>query len=91
MSHWTGSRPLGSATLPMLAHIGTPLEYPVLAPCHGDTAALGLQILPILQQITDGVDVCDILLAPSRARFCAAEVTIPDLTFENLTHLLIFI
>lgn len=38
---------------------GTPLRFPVVALCHGDTGALGLPDMPLhkLQQITDGVDL----------------------------------
>jgi len=60
MSHWSGSRPLVSATPSILT--GTPLcdnnSYPAVALCHGDPAALDLQDWPLhmLQHLTDGVD-----------------------------------
>jgi hypothetical protein len=51
------SKRLASATLSILS--GTPLLCPVVALCHGHSAALDLQGWPLhkLQQIIDGVDV----------------------------------
>ena len=56
MSHWSGSKPLASATLAI--DTGTP-GYPVAALCREDPIDLDLQDQPlhILQQFTDGVDV----------------------------------
>ena len=60
MSHWSGSRPLASAThYQYWILTGTSLRYPVVALCHGDPAALDLQERPLhmLQQFIDGTDV----------------------------------
>lgn len=56
-SHWSGLKSLVSATLSMLALTMIPLGCPVVAPCHGDPAALQDRLLHVLQKITDGVDV----------------------------------
>ena len=59
MSYRSDSRALASTTPFILSLTGTPLGYPVLAPCHGDPAALDLQACPLhmLQQFIDKVDV----------------------------------
>jgi len=58
-SHWSGTKPLASATPSILDSQGTPRRYPVVALCYGDPAALDLQDQPlrVLQQLTDEVDV----------------------------------
>ena len=58
MSHWSGSRPLASATLSDWILTRTPPKYSVVALCHGDPASLDQQDWPfhMLQQIIDGVD-----------------------------------
>ena len=65
-SHWSGLKSLVSATLSMLALTMIPLGCPVVAPCHGDPPAVGLQdqLLRVLQKITDGVDVTVSQLSP---------------------------
>ena len=59
MSHWSGLRPLVSATISILNPQRTALGYPVVSLCHGDHAALDLQDLPLHmpQQCIDVVDV----------------------------------
>ena len=59
MPHWSGFKPLASATLSILHSHLTPLRYPVVALCLGDSAALVMQdlTLHISQQFTNGVDV----------------------------------
>jgi hypothetical protein len=56
MSHWSGSRPLVSATPSM----PDPCQdsYPVVALCCGDPEALDLWVWPLcaLQQFIHGVD-----------------------------------
>ena len=53
-SHWSGFCYTVDAAL-----TGTPFGYLVVTLCHEDPAALGLHdpSLPVLPQITDGVDV----------------------------------
>jgi hypothetical protein len=45
--------------------MGTPLRYPVIALCRGESAALGLQNWPFhtLQQIIDRVDFAVVQLS----------------------------
>lgn len=59
-SLWSGLKPLVSVTLAILGpYWGTPLDYPAVALCGGDPAALGLQdpSLQVFQQIADGIDL----------------------------------
>lgn len=59
MSHWSGLKPVTSATSSILAILWTSLRYPVLSLCHGDSADFDLHIrdLYMLQQFTDELDV----------------------------------
>lgn len=59
MTHWSGFKPLASATLSILDSHLTPLRYPVVGLCLGDSAALVMQdlTLHISQQFINGVDV----------------------------------
>lgn len=63
---------------------GTPLRYPVVVRCHGDTVVLDLQnwLHHALQQFTDGVDIAVgqfkvLLLGPSGL----------DISFRSTPHL----
>ena len=59
MSHWSDLRPLASATPSILnPNIGSFLEYPVVAPCHGDPTVLILKNCSfVFQQFLNGEGV----------------------------------
>jgi hypothetical protein len=60
VSHWSGSRPLASATLSILDPHWDSSRYPVVALFHRDPAVLDMwyhQTLHMLHQFIDGVDV----------------------------------
>jgi len=50
MSHWSGLRPLVSATPSILDPHYDPLRYPVVALCHGDPAALAPSCAPTVHR-----------------------------------------
>jgi hypothetical protein len=55
IGHWSGLKPLASATLSILDPHRTFIGY-LVALCHGDPVASVLQeqLLPMLQQFTEG-------------------------------------
>ena len=60
MSHWSGSRLVASATPSVLdPHLDSFQIYFFFSLCHGNPAALDLQVWPLslLQEFIDGVEV----------------------------------